>query len=68
MNLPCQREESIRCKEREKKRIIEKRMKEKHEGESKRENKAELRQSFSTCVYCIQLRFQSNSVGLSQPT
>ncbi len=25
--------------------------------------KAEMRQSFSTCVYCMQLRFQSNYLG-----
>ena len=29
--------------------------------------KAELRHAFSTCVYCICLRFLSNYVGLSQP-
>jgi hypothetical protein len=31
-------------------------------------NLAELRQSFSTCVYCTQLPFQRNYLGLSQPT
>ena len=30
-------------------------------------SKAELQQSFSTCVYCMRLRFQSNYAGLSQP-
>ncbi len=29
--------------------------------------KAELRQSFSTCVYCMRFRFQSDYLGLSQP-
>ncbi len=29
--------------------------------------KAEWRQSFSTCVYCMQLSFQSNYLGLIQP-
>ena len=29
--------------------------------------KAKLRHAFSTCVYCIQLCFQSNDVGVSQP-
>ncbi len=30
-------------------------------------SKAELRQSFSTCVYCMQLHFQSNYIGF-EPT
>jgi hypothetical protein len=28
--------------------------------------KAELRQSFSTYIYCMQLRFQSNNLGCNQ--
>jgi len=31
-------------------------------------SKAELRSSFSVCVYCMQLRFKGNYLGLSQPT
>ncbi len=31
-------------------------------------SESELRQSFSTYVYCMQLRIQSNYLGLSQPT
>ena len=30
--------------------------------------KAGLRQSFSTCVYCMLLRFQNYYTGLSQPS
>jgi len=37
------------------------------EGVSEYAIKAELRQSFSSCVYCILLRFQSHYAGLSQP-
>ncbi len=33
----------------------------------KKKIKAVLRQSFSMCVYCMLLRFQSNYTGLSQP-
>ena len=37
------------------------------EPASATEGKAEMRHAFSVCLYCMQLRFQSHYVDLSQP-